>query len=156
MKLYVGTALQHDRRRSLDLFSQHGTVQSVQIIIDRDTGRSKASGFVEMEAAMKPRRPSRPSTPREINGRKLTVNEARPREERGRAVVAAGAVVAVEAVTAAAVAAIGTKPTIPSLLTRGFFPLVPGLPGPHCVSPRVKSARLTSARRSSCAGSSGG
>jgi RNA recognition motif-containing protein len=63
-----------------NLFQPHGSVQSAQVIVDRDTGRSKGFGFVEMdndEAAIGA------LNGQEVNGRALTVNEARPREDRG-------------------------------------------------------------------------
>jgi RNA recognition motif-containing protein len=62
-------------------FSQYGTVQSASVVMDRDTGRSRGFGFVEMsdggEEAINAMNGA------EFQGRKLTVNEARPREERG-------------------------------------------------------------------------
>lgn len=64
-----------------DLFSQHGTVSSAQVISDRETGRSRGFGFVEMsdgaEAAVSA------LNGQDFQGRSITVNEARPREERG-------------------------------------------------------------------------
>ena len=84
MKLYVGNLPYSMTDADLqDLFSQHGTVQSVQIIIDRDTGRSKGFGFVEMGSSEEAQAAIAALHDKEINGRKLTVNEARPREERG-------------------------------------------------------------------------
>src|ERR1700733_14794989 len=65
------------------MFAPHGTVQSAQIIMDRDTGRSKGFGFVEMGAAQEGQAAIQALHDQEINGRKLTVNEARPREDRG-------------------------------------------------------------------------
>ena len=84
MKLYVGNLPYSMTDADLqDLFSQHGTVQSVQIIIDRDTGRSKGFGFVEMGSSEEAQAAIQALHDKEIGGRKLTVNEARPREERG-------------------------------------------------------------------------
>ncbi len=84
MKLYVGNLPYSMTDADLqDLFSAHGTVQSVQIIIDRDTGRSKGFGFVEMGSSDEGQAAIQALHDKEINGRKLTVNEARPREERG-------------------------------------------------------------------------
>ena len=84
MKLYVGNLPYSMTDADLqDLFSQHGTVQSVQIIIDRDTGRSKGFGFVEMSSGEEAQAAIAALHDKEIGGRKLTVNEARPREERG-------------------------------------------------------------------------
>jgi RNA recognition motif-containing protein len=84
MKLYVGNLPYSMTDADLqDLFAQHGTVQSVQIIIDRDTGRSKGFGFVEMGSGDEAQAAIAALHDKEIGGRKLTVNEARPREERG-------------------------------------------------------------------------
>ena len=84
MKLYVGNLPYSMTDADLqDLFSQHGTVQSVQIIIDRDTGRSKGFGFVEMSSGEEAQAAIAALHDKEVGGRKLTVNEARPREERG-------------------------------------------------------------------------
>ena len=84
MKLYVGNLPYSMTDSDLqDLFSAHGTVQSVQIIIDRDTGRSKGFGFVEMGSSEEGQAAIAALHDKDINGRKLTVNEARPREERG-------------------------------------------------------------------------
>jgi RNA recognition motif-containing protein len=82
-KLYVGN-LRYDTTQDdlVELFSAYGEVVSAQIIFDRETNRSKGFGFVEMangadEAA-------NALNGQDYNGRNLTVNEARPREERGR------------------------------------------------------------------------
>ena len=84
MKLYVGNLPYSMTDADLqDMFSQYGTVQSVQIIIDRDTGRSKGFGFVEMGSSDEAQAAITALHDKEFNGRKLTVNEARPREERG-------------------------------------------------------------------------
>jgi RNA recognition motif-containing protein len=66
-----------------NLFEQYGAVQSAQVIMDRDTGRSKGFGFVEMGTAEEGQAAIQALNDQEVNGRKLTVNEARPREERG-------------------------------------------------------------------------
>jgi RNA recognition motif-containing protein len=66
-----------------NLFEQHGSVQSVQVIVDRDTGRSKGFGFVEMDKADEAQAAIDALHGKEVNGRALTVNEARPREDRG-------------------------------------------------------------------------
>src|ERR1035438_8047058 len=65
------------------MFTPHGTVQSVQIIMDRDTGRSKGFGFVEMGSPQEAQAAIDGLNGKEVNGRQLTVNEARPREDRG-------------------------------------------------------------------------
>ena len=84
MKLYVGNLPYSMSDSDLEsLFAQHGTVQSAQVIMDRDTGRSKGFGFVEMGSSEEGQAAIQALNDQEINGRKLTVNEARPREERG-------------------------------------------------------------------------
>jgi len=83
-KLYVGN-LSYDVTDSdlENLFSPHGTVQSAQVIMDRDAGRSKGFGFVEMNSDQEGQAAITALNGTESNGRALTVNEARPREERG-------------------------------------------------------------------------
>jgi cold-inducible RNA-binding protein len=83
-KLYVGN-LSYDTTDSdlQNLFQPHGTVQSAQVIKDRDRGRSKGFGFVEMGSGEQAQAAIDALNGREVNGRELTVNEARPREERG-------------------------------------------------------------------------
>jgi RNA recognition motif-containing protein len=66
-----------------NLFAAHGTVQSAQVIKDRDTGRSKGFGFVEMNSGEEAQAAIAALNGQEVNGRALTVNEARPREDRG-------------------------------------------------------------------------
>jgi cold-inducible RNA-binding protein len=82
-KLYVGN-LSYDVTDSdlQTLFSPHGAVQSAQVIMDRDTGRSKGFGFVEMNNNDEAQAAIKALNGQESNGRALTVNEARPREER--------------------------------------------------------------------------
>jgi cold-inducible RNA-binding protein len=83
-KLYVGNLPYGMTDNDLNnLFQQHGTVQSSQVIVDRDTGRSKGFGFVEMDNADEAQAAIDALNGQEVNGRALTVNEARPREERG-------------------------------------------------------------------------
>jgi RNA recognition motif-containing protein len=65
------------------LFAPHGTVQSAQVIMDRDTGRSKGFGFVEMGSSDEAQAAIAAVNGQQVDGRSLTVNEARPREERG-------------------------------------------------------------------------
>jgi RNA recognition motif-containing protein len=65
------------------LFSQFGTVQSAQVIQDRDTGRSKGFGFVEMDTDAQAQAAIQGLHEQEHDGRRLTVNEAKPREDRG-------------------------------------------------------------------------
>lgn len=65
-----------------DMFAEYGTVVSAQIITDRDTNRSKGFGFVEMSTEEESKQAIQALNGKELNGRPLTVNEARPREER--------------------------------------------------------------------------
>jgi RNA recognition motif-containing protein len=83
-KLYVGNLSYNVSSSDLDqLFSQYGTVQSSQVIQDRDTGRSKGFGFVEMNSDAEALAAIDGLHDQEHGGRRLTVNEARPREDRG-------------------------------------------------------------------------
>jgi cold-inducible RNA-binding protein len=83
-KLYVGNLVygmtDNDVRA---MFEPHGTVESVQIIMDRETGRSKGFGFVEMGSDDQAQAAIAALNGSQVQGRPLTVNEARPREERG-------------------------------------------------------------------------
>ena len=82
-KLYVGNLSYNMDSASLsELFAPHGTVQSAQVITDRDTGRSKGFGFVEMASDDEMQTAMNAMSGREIDGRALTVNEAKPREAR--------------------------------------------------------------------------
>ena len=67
-----------------ELFAEFGTVQSAQVISDRDSGRSKGFGFVEMGSDEEAQAAIVGLNEREHEGRQLTVNEARPREDRSR------------------------------------------------------------------------
>jgi RNA recognition motif-containing protein len=82
-KLYVGN-LKYDVGSSdlEQLFSSFGEVQSAQVIQDRDTGRSKGFGFVEMGSDAEAQAAIEGLHDQELNGRRLTVNEAKPREPR--------------------------------------------------------------------------
>lgn len=83
-KLYVGNlSYSVDSSELEQLFAQHGQVVSAQIINDRDTGRSKGFGFVEMATDQEATAAVAALNGQQHNGRALTVNEARPREERG-------------------------------------------------------------------------
>jgi RNA recognition motif-containing protein len=83
-KLYVGNLSYETTDSDLQtLFGSHGTVQSAQVIMDRDLGRSKGFGFVEMDSDQEAQAAIQALNGQEVNGRALTVNEARPREERG-------------------------------------------------------------------------
>jgi RNA recognition motif-containing protein len=66
-----------------NMFTPHGSVQSAQVIMDRDTGRSKGFGFVEMGSSNEATAAINALNGKESDGRQLTVNEARPREDRG-------------------------------------------------------------------------
>jgi RNA recognition motif-containing protein len=83
-KLYVGNLAYGMTDSDLqNLFEAHGQVQSAQIIMDRDTGRSKGFGFVEMSSDSEAQAAIDALNGQEVNGRPLTVNEARPKEDRG-------------------------------------------------------------------------
>jgi RNA recognition motif-containing protein len=83
-KLYVGNLSYEVTDASLEeLFAPFGSVRSVQVIQDRDTGRSKGFGFVEMEDDNAARAAIQGLNEKEHNGRPLAVNEAKPREDRG-------------------------------------------------------------------------
>jgi cold-inducible RNA-binding protein len=83
-KLYVGNLSYEVSDSDLqNLFQPHGTVQSSQVIMDRDTGRSKGFGFVEMASDEQAQAAISTLNGQDVNGRALTVNEARPREDRG-------------------------------------------------------------------------
>src|SRR3954470_22497580 len=82
-KLYVGNLSYNASSSDLEqLFSQHGTVQSAEVIADRDTGRSKGFGFVEMGSDDEAQAAIAALNGQEHDGRQLTVNEARPKENR--------------------------------------------------------------------------
>ncbi len=84
-KLYVGNLSYSVDSSTLEqLFSPHGTVQSAEIINDRDTGRSKGFGFVQMGSDAEAQAAIAALNGQEHEGRALTVNEAKPREERPR------------------------------------------------------------------------
>ena len=84
-KLYVGN-LSYDVTDSAleQMFAAYGTVQSAQVIVDRDTGRSKGFGFVEMDSGEQAQAAITALNGQESGGRSLTVNEARPRTDGGR------------------------------------------------------------------------
>ena len=82
-KLYVGNLAYGVTNTDLEnMFTPHGTVQSAQVIMDRDTGRSKGFGFVEMGSSNEATVAITALNGKENDGRALTVNEARPREDR--------------------------------------------------------------------------
>ena len=81
-KLYVGNLAYGVSSSDLQtLFEAHGTVQSAQVIMDRDTGRSKGFGFIEMGSDQEASAAIAALADKEVDGRRLTVNEARPRAE---------------------------------------------------------------------------
>jgi RNA recognition motif-containing protein len=83
-KLYVGNLPYNVSDSDLQqMFEAHGTVQSAQVIMDRDTGRSKGFGFVEMGSDAEAQAAITAMHGSEIEGRALTVNEARPKEGGG-------------------------------------------------------------------------
>ena len=83
-KLYVGNLTYGVGDSNLEqLFAAHGTVQSAQVIMDRETGRSKGFGFVEMGSDQEAQAAIAALNGKDVDGRNLTVNEARPREDRG-------------------------------------------------------------------------
>src|SRR5262245_36784690 len=83
-KLYCGNLSFNVTSSDLDqLFSQFGSVQSAEVINDRDTGRSKGFGFVEMGSDAEAQAAIEGINGTEHDGRTLTVNEARPKENRG-------------------------------------------------------------------------
>jgi RNA recognition motif-containing protein len=98
MRLYVGNFSDHMTDSDLHtLFVPHGTVRSAQVIMDRKTGNSKGFGFVEMGNDEEAQTAIDALNGQDINGRKLKVNEARPREDRGGTRVAEALLVATDA-----------------------------------------------------------
>ena len=163
-KLYVGNLTYRVSSSDLEqLFSQYGSVESAEVISDRDTGRSKGFGFVEMSSDNEARAAIEALNDQEHDGRRLTVNEARPREPRaggggggGGGAVAAAAVAAV-AVAVAAVAEAGAAATTAGAIelpahriatttksTRG--PSRSTEPWPSDIESRRESSRLAAAR----------
>jgi cold-inducible RNA-binding protein len=83
-KLYVGGLPYSISDRQLEeLFSQHGTVESARVIIDRMSGRSRGFGFVEMSSQEEAQAAVQNLNGSDLEGRSLTVNEARPRVSSG-------------------------------------------------------------------------
>ena len=81
-KLYVGNlAFSATEKEIRDLFGQYGSVSSVSLITDRETGQPRGFGFVEMEDGADDA--VRALDGKEVGGRTIKVNEARPREDRG-------------------------------------------------------------------------
>ena len=83
-KLYVGNLAFHTTEDTIQrLFSQCGEVAETKLILDRETGRSRGFAFVEMSSQAEADKAVSMFHQKEFQGRTLTVNEARPREERG-------------------------------------------------------------------------
>ncbi|MDQ2854701.1 MAG: RNA-binding protein [Acidobacteriota bacterium] len=84
MKLYVGNLSFQTSSEDLNqLFAQAGTVESAAVVEDRETGRSRGFGFVEMSSKEEAQKAIEQFNGKEMNGRNLNVNEAKPREDRG-------------------------------------------------------------------------
>jgi RNA recognition motif-containing protein len=84
MKLYVGNLSFNTSNQDLnDLFGAIGTVESANIIEDRETGRSRGFGFVEMSSQAEGENAIAQLNGKEVDGRELKVNEAKPQESRG-------------------------------------------------------------------------
>jgi cold-inducible RNA-binding protein len=85
LNIYVGNLSFDTTERDLEAaFSSYGAVSSVRVITDRDTNRPRGFGFVEMPDASQAQAAIAGLNGKDLQGRTLTVNEARPREERGR------------------------------------------------------------------------
>jgi cold-inducible RNA-binding protein len=84
MKLYVGNLSFDTTSQELQsMFAQAGTVESVSLIEDRETGRSRGFGFVEMSTKEEGAAAIQQFNGKDVGGRALNVNEAKPREDRG-------------------------------------------------------------------------
>jgi cold-inducible RNA-binding protein len=84
-KLFVGSLSWNVNDDQLkEFFSSVGTVESANVIVDRDTNRSKGFGFVEMSSEEEAKKAIDELNGKELDGRPVTVNEAKPREERPR------------------------------------------------------------------------
>ena len=120
MKLYVGNlSFQTSSEDLQQLFAQAGTVESASVVEDRDTGRSRGFGFVEMASKEDGEKAIEQFNGTDLNGRNLTVNEARPREDRGAAVVAAVVVMAAAPAAEAAVAGMAAAVADATILLAG-------------------------------------
>jgi RNA recognition motif-containing protein len=85
MKLYVGNLSFNTTDPDLrDLFAEYGTVEDVHLVTDRDTGKSRGFAFVTMSSAEEGRAAITALEGKQVDGRNLTVNEARPKNEGGK------------------------------------------------------------------------
>ena len=85
MKLYVGNLSFESTENDLqDLFEQHGTVNEVRLMMDRMTGKSRGFAFVTMNDDTQANAAMSALNGKELNGRALNVNEARPQEQKNR------------------------------------------------------------------------
>lgn len=85
LKLYVGNLPYSADQQSLqEMFGRCGTVDSVNVITDRDTGRSKGFAFVEMSSDSEAQKAIQDLNGTEIDGREIKVNEAKPKAPRGQ------------------------------------------------------------------------
>ncbi len=83
-KLYVGNLSYNVTEEQLrELFSQAGTIKEIALITDRDTNRPKGFGFVEMTTQVEAQKAIEMFNEQELDGRRMTVNFARPKEDRG-------------------------------------------------------------------------
>ena len=83
-RIYVGNLSYDTTDSGLEhMFAEYGTVESAQVVMDRDTGRSKGFGFVAMKNDHEAQAAIAALNGQMVGGRPLTVNEARPREDRG-------------------------------------------------------------------------
>ncbi len=84
MRIYVGNfGFETSEQELREAFEAHGQVQEVSMIRDRDTGRAKGFAFVEMPTSAEAQAAITALNGKEFDGRAITVNEARPRQERG-------------------------------------------------------------------------
>jgi len=84
MKLYVGNlSFQTSSQELEELFASIGTVESATVVEDRETGRSRGFGFVEMSSQEEGEKAIAELNGQEVSGREIKVNEAKPREDRG-------------------------------------------------------------------------
>jgi RNA recognition motif-containing protein len=84
MKIYVGNlSFSTSEARLRELFEEHGTVTSASLVMDRETGRPRGFGFVEMSDDSQARAAMAALNGKNVDGRDLTVNEAKPREGGG-------------------------------------------------------------------------